>query len=49
MTWALAHHDFDDERATVRADRWLPDVSFCLDSHEHVVRDYQGSYYYRPR
>jgi hypothetical protein len=31
------------------AERWLSEVAFYLDSHEHVVRDYQGSYFYRLR
>jgi hypothetical protein len=28
---------------------WLAMVEFAFDSHEHVVRDYDGSYFYRLR
>ncbi len=28
---------------------WLPDITFGVDSHENVVRNYEGSYLYRLR
>ncbi len=28
---------------------WLPDIAFVVDSHENVVRNYEGSYLYRLR
>lgn len=28
---------------------WLPKIRFVLDSHENVVRNYEGSYFYRLR
>jgi hypothetical protein len=30
-------------------ERSLPEIIFSVDSHETVVRDYQGSYFYRLR
>jgi hypothetical protein len=31
------------------AEEWLREVNYMFDSHEHVVRDYEGSYFYRLR
>ena len=31
------------------AEEWLGEIGFTFDSHEHVVRDYEGSYFYRLR
>jgi hypothetical protein len=28
---------------------WLAGTSFCVDSHENVERNYEGSYFYRLR
>ena len=30
-------------------DSWTGDIEFCVDSHENVVRSYEGSYFYRLR
>ena len=31
------------------AEEWLGAINFTFDSHESVVRDYEGSYFYRLR
>jgi hypothetical protein len=28
---------------------WLPEIRFVLDSHENIIRNYEGSYIYRLR
>ena len=43
----------DEFVASLRAlgypDRWASEIDFCIDSHENVVRSYEGSYFYRLR
>lgn len=36
-------------RSTGYAEEWLDAVGFAFDSHENVLRDYEGSYFYRLR
>jgi hypothetical protein len=36
-------------RAKGYPDRWLGAVTFELDSHENVVKNFEGSYFYRLR
>jgi hypothetical protein len=36
-------------RALGYPERWASEIDFCVDSHEHVVRSYEGSYFYRLR
>jgi hypothetical protein len=42
--------EFVDRLARVGYDqRWLEQIEFVVDSHENVVRNYDGSYFYRLR
>ena len=36
-------------RALGYPDQWASEIDFCVDSHENVVRSYEGSYFYRLR
>ena len=58
---SAAAREADGTTATVRREflatlrelgypeRWAGDIDFCVDSHENVVRSYEGSYFYRLR
>ena len=36
-------------RALGYPERWVREIDICVDSHENVVRSYEGSYFYRLR
>ena len=49
-TTATLRHEFVTAlRALGYPDRWVGEIGFCVDSHENVVRSYEGSYFYRMR
>lgn len=48
-TAALRHEFVTTLRALGYPERWAGEIRFCVDSHENVLRRYQGSYFYRMR
>ncbi len=51
MQWSerLASHFTELLLGLGYAASWLPEARFYFDSHENVVRNYEGSYFYRLR
>ena len=48
-TATLRHEFLAALRALGYPERWAGDITFNVDSHENVVRSYEGSYFYRLR